>query len=329
MSHNAEQFDFLTHEVTQSDIFTFGIDKINLPATHADVYRKRVNVLRDHLERYIKEHPDMGLAKMLLSGSLAKGTALKTLNDIDVGLYVKGDVVPHELGKLLSWLAERLQKTYHQISASNIKPDGPCVVINYENIRVEVSPILYDGDPEWRGYLWDRSTGEKILTSIPLHLEFIRKRKEQQPTHFAQVVRYLKWWVKQREKDTPNFRLRSFLVELIMAKLADSGIVFKDHHVGIEQFFQYVQRTGLSERIAFSDNYSTSKLPGKQVGKVEIFDPVNPENNVAGDITAQERDAIVSAATAALDDLSYASTCQTKTEAVQCWQSVLGNTFNP
>ena len=36
----------------------------------------------------------MGLAKMVLSGSLAKGSALRTINDIDVGLYVKGESAP-------------------------------------------------------------------------------------------------------------------------------------------------------------------------------------------------------------------------------------------
>lgn len=135
----------------------------------------------------------------------------------------------------------------------------------------------YTGDPQWRGYLWDRRTGERILTSIPLHLDFIRKRKEKQPTHFSQVMRLLKWWVLQRETDTDNFTLRSFLVELIMAKLADNGADFSDYHTGLENFFVYIQKTGLKERIAFTDNYGASDLPGHTSNPVEIFDPVNPK----------------------------------------------------
>ena len=34
-----------------------------------------------------------------------------------------------------------------------------------------------------------------MLTSIPMHLEFIRKRKKAQPDDFAHVVRLVKWWV--------------------------------------------------------------------------------------------------------------------------------------
>jgi tRNA nucleotidyltransferase (CCA-adding enzyme) len=329
MSSTSDSIDFLTHEVTQADIAAFGATKVNLPAERAKAYRDQVNVLRSHLERYIAEHQDFGLAKMLLSGSLAKGTSLRTLNDIDVGMYVKGDSAPAELEELLRWLEQKLRTTYHQMSPQNIKIDGPCVVISYAvtGIDIEVSPIYYMGDPQWRGYLWDRSTGEKILTSIPLHLDFIRKRKEKQPIHFAQAIRFLKWWVKQREKDTHGFRFRSFLVELVMAKLADDGISFANYHLAVEQFFQYVQRTGLRERIAFTDNYASSKLPARQGNGVEIIDPVNPANNVARDITSNELNLLVSLSSQALDDLSYASTCQTKGAAIECWQSVMGNSF--
>ena len=115
-------------------------------------------------------------------------------------------------------------------------------------------------------------TGKRTLTSIPLHLDFIRKRKESQPTHFAQAIRLIKWWVDQRRQDTPGFDFRSFLVELIMAKLADDGKQFDDYHEGLVHFFSYIQRTSLRDRIAFSDNYPASKLPANRVDTVEIFD---------------------------------------------------------
>lgn len=159
---------------------TFADEKVNLKRERAAQYREQVKNLRNHLDRYIEEHPDMGLAKMLLSGSLAKGTALRTINDVDVAVYVKGESAPSELSALLTWLVEKLRKTYSQIAPENIKIDGPAIVISFSGtgIDVDVVPILYLGDPQWRGYLWDRRTGEKILTSIPQHLEFIQKRKK-------------------------------------------------------------------------------------------------------------------------------------------------------
>jgi hypothetical protein len=231
---------------------------------------------------------------------------------------------------LLKWLLLRLKETYHQVADENIYIDGPCVVVSFSSteLNVEVTPILYQGDPQWRGFLWDRQTGEKVLTSIPMHLEFIRKRKDAQPAHFAQVVRLLKWWVKQRESDTPGFAMRSFLVELLLAKIADNGAKFDDYHVGLEHFFLYIQRTGLKERIAFTDNYRTSELPQNPTGVVEIFDPVNPKNNVASNISEAERRSLVEIADRTLDALSYARTCQTKGAALECWQEVLGASFN-
>jgi len=323
-------FDFVTPEISQTDLATFAAEKVNLKSEDAQRYREQVSTLREHLERYISEHPDIGLAKMLLSGSLAKGTSLRTINDIDVAVYVKGeDEAPRELDPLLQLLVERLRKTYFQMPPEKIYIDGPCVIISFKEtgLDVEVAPIYYMGDPKWRGYLWDRKTGERILTSIPLHLDFIRKRKERQPTHFAQVIRLLKWWVKQREIDTDDFTLRSFLVELLMAKLADDGVDFSDYHSGIERFFVYVQNSGLKERIAFRDNYSDASLPGRSTHVVEIFDPVNPENNVASDMSDSARRKLIELADQALDALSYARNCQTKGDAIECWRELMGASF--
>jgi hypothetical protein len=193
---------------------------------------------------------------------------------------------------------------------------------------VEIAPVLSTGDADGRGYLFDRVTNKKIMTSIPLHLEFIRKRKEKQPTHFAQVIRLAKWWVDQRKMDTQGFDFRSFLVELILAKLADDGVVFDDYHSGLEHFFLYIQKTGLKDRIFFTDNYPASKLPVKTGAPVEIFDPVSWENNVAYDLTESQRQNLVRLADEALDALSYARSSQTKTDALEFWRELMGVNFS-
>ncbi len=326
-----ETFDFLSAEISQTELVAFADERVNLKREHAEKYREQVANLRNHLDRYVSEHPEIGLVKMLLSGSLAKGTALRTINDVDVAMYVKGEGTPQELPKLLQWLVEKLRITFHQISPEKIYIDGPCIVISFSGtgINVEIAPILYDGDPKWRGFLWDRNTGKKILTSIPLHLDFIKARKDKHPTHFAQTIRLVKWWVAQREADTQGFNFKSFLVELILAKLSDTGKRFEDYHTGLEHFFSYIQRTGLRDRIAFADNYPAAKLPTTKSGVVEIFDPVNPENNVAWDMTETQRKQLVDLADKALDALSYAKTCQTKGDAVECWRELMGASFNP
>jgi hypothetical protein len=322
--------NFLLPEISQTDLVTFSDDHVNLKREYAQRYRDQVKRLREHLDRYISEHPDIGLEKMMLSGSLAKGTALSTIQDVDVALYVKGDAAPGDLSKLLGWLAERLRATYSTIDPQNITVEGPCVIIAFSGteINVEITPILHLGDSADRGYLWDRSSGKKVLTSIPQHREFIQKRKDAQPDHFAQVVRLLKWWAQVRTLEAPDFHFRSFLIELLMAKLADSGQKFDDYHAGLEAFFTFIQNTGLRQRIAFTDNYPLSRLPKLSTGVVEIFDPINPENNVAEDWSESDRKKLMGMADQALDTLSYARACQTKGAALECWQELMGGSFN-
>lgn len=322
--------NFLAPEISQSDLVTFAFDRVNLKQDDAAKYRTQVNNLRDDLDRYISQNPDFELEKILLSGSLAKGTALKTLRDVDVALYIKGGNAPQEIAKLLPWIVAKLKDTYPQIPAGNIYVDGPCVVIKFKGtgVDIEIVPVFSTGDPNGRGFLWDRSTGKKVLTSIPQHLEFIRSRKEKNATHYAQVIRLFKWWIRQREKDTVGFAFRSFLAELIVAKLADEGTDFSDYHAALEAVFVYIQNTGLKERIAFTDYYKATALPPKTNAAVEIFDPVNPENNVADNITETDRRKITDLAGQALDALAYARTCQTKSEAIDCWRDLMGATFN-
>jgi nucleotidyltransferase-like protein len=76
--------------VDHGDIARFAQERVNLPKDKADEYRAQVRRLRERLETYLDEHPDFTLKKMQLSGSLAKGTALRSLNDIDVACYISG-----------------------------------------------------------------------------------------------------------------------------------------------------------------------------------------------------------------------------------------------
>ena len=64
--------------VSQNEILTFADSKVNLHRDDVKGYREQVWRLRDKLETYLSDHPDFSLKKMMLSGSLAKGTALCT-----------------------------------------------------------------------------------------------------------------------------------------------------------------------------------------------------------------------------------------------------------
>ena len=85
--------DYITHK----DIANFADQHVNLKREHAKKYREQVKGLRDRLEEKLNEDPDFELRRMLLSGSLAKHTALKSINDIDVALLDAADAVDSAL----------------------------------------------------------------------------------------------------------------------------------------------------------------------------------------------------------------------------------------
>ena len=117
--------------------------------TPKSIGNRSVDFGRRKLDKYAGDHPDYGLIKTLLSGSLAKGTALKTLNDIDIAFYVKADKTPKAEPELLEWLATRLREAYPQMKPDQIKPNNHSVCIKYavSGLSVDVVPVQYKGDP--------------------------------------------------------------------------------------------------------------------------------------------------------------------------------------
>ena len=321
--------------IVHGDLASYAEDKINIKRDHLSDYRGQVNRLRDNLKIYIDDHPDYNLIKMLGSGSVAKGTALKDLNDMDVAVYIrKADNNPRE-SQLINWLVERLREAYKNknVKPEQIQPSAHCATISFSGtgLDVDVSPVIYDNGADDRGYLINKDTGERVLTSIPLHIQFIRKRKDKQPHHFRQLIRMVKWWIKEQKRQAGegnDFRFKSFMAEMICAHLSDAGTDFSDYTKSLEAFFVYIIKSGLKQRVSFTDNYTKDKLPASTGASIEIFDPVNPNNNVASSYSTADRERIVEAAKDALDAINEAQYANTRGRAVDCWKRILGPSFN-
>lgn len=314
--------------VDHKDLVSFAQDKVNLPKDKADEYRAQARRLREKLEGYLSEHPDFTLKKMLLSGSLAKGTALRSLNDIDVACYISGANAPQQIDALLVYMAERLRKAFPNFTPDQVQPQTYSVTVSFKGtgLDVDVVPILYDGDPDWYGNLVSQEDGSFLKTSIPRHLEFAKKRKQAQPNDFAQVVRLVKFWARRQKAEREGFRFKSFMIEMIMAKLCDDGLDLSDYPEALQHFFTYLARSGLKDQIAFTDYYAAKTVPA-HAEPVRIIDPVNADNNVARLYTAGQAADIVDAALDASDAIDAALYAPTKQLTVAYWQKVFGSQF--
>ena len=314
--------------VGHGDIVRFAQDRVNLPKDKADEYRAQARRLRERLDTYLAEHPDFTLKRMRIAGSLAKGTALRSLNDIDVACYISGADAPTDITTLLNYLAERLRRAFPNFKPEQVQPRTYSVTVSFRGsgLDVDVVPILYDGDPDWYGNLVSQDDGSFLRTSIPRHLDFIRKRKVAQDKDFAQVVRLVKFWAQNMKHDREGFRFKSFMIELIMAHLSDRGLDFSDYPEALQHFFTYIARTDLREKIVFGDYYKPAAV-GSFTEPVQIIDPVNAANNVSYLYTAAEAAMIVEAARDAGDAIDAALAAPTKGETVAYWQKVFGPTF--
>ena len=243
--------------------------------------------------------------------------------------YIAGGDAPHDVSALLQYLAERLRKAYPNFNPDQIKPQTYSVTVSFRGsgLDVDVVPILYNGDPQWYGNLVSQEDGSFLETNIPFHLEFIRKRKNTQEFHFAQVVRLVKFWVNKVKREREDFKFKSFMVELILAHLADQKLDFSDYPEALQHFFTYIIKTNLRDRIIFEDYYNTQKIP-KFSEPVQIIDPVNPKNNASRLYTETQANAIVEAALDAGDAIDGALAAPTKQETIYYWQKVFGPSFN-
>ncbi len=314
--------------VDHGDIARFAQERVNLPRDKASEYRAQARRVREKLDGYLSENPDFTLKKMLLSGSLAKGTALRSLNDIDLACYISGADTPHEVAELLEYLAERLRTAFPNFSPDQVEPQTYSVTVSFRGtgLDVDVVPILYDGDQQWYGRLVSQDDGSFLETSIPLHLEFIRKRKNANNQHLAQVIRLVKFWAGGIKDEQPGFRFKSFMIEMILSHLCDKGLDLSDYPEALQHFFTYVAHTDMREKVTFTDYYRASAV-GQFSDPVQIIDPVNEKNNVASLYTATQADAIVGAALDAGDAIDAALAAPTKQETVYYWRKVFGPSF--
>ena len=314
--------------VDHGDIARFAQERVNLPNDKSKEYRAQVRRLREKLEEYLKEHPDFALRKMLLSGSLAKGTSLRSLNDIDLACYISGADAPSDVEVLLEYLAERLRNAFPNFKPEQVQPQTYSVTVSFRGtgLDVDVVPIIYHDDPDWYGDLVSQDDGSFLETCIPRHLEFIRKRKDASEVHFAQVVRLVKYWARKVKQENEGFRFKSFMVEMILSRLLDQGLEFSDYPEALQHFFTYVAKTDMREKIVFTDYYPVTSV-GTFSEPVQIIDPVNPENNVAKLYSSADADAIVNVALDAGDAIDAALAAPTKGETINYWRKVFGPSF--
>lgn len=316
-------------QIDHADLVAFANDRVNLKKSEVDDQRAQVNRLRDRIQAKISTSPGYGFVKALHAGSVAKGTALRNVNDRDLAVYVKAEQAPDDTPALVDWVRDRVVEAYSTLSDDQIVANTHCVTVRFagSGLEVDVVPVLYEGEPNDVGYLIGKVTGERLKTSVRQHLDFIRGRKKAYPKDLAQLIRFTKWWARQQRRRDGEFKCKSFMVELLWIHLADSGMALNNYVDALEQFFAFIVNGGLSGQIAFTDFHPASGLPARGSASIQILDPVNFDNNVAEHYGANDLDRLIAAAQDAFNAISTAYYEPANGQAVELWQDVLGTGF--
>lgn len=230
------------------------------------------------------------------SGSFAKHTGLRRHlrgnaevegQDVDLPFVVKPATKDGErIGELLSRFDGYAKASYpttaRRITGSSVELQFTASKLNYDLV-----PMLVSATPGYQLIL--KKNGDRRLTSVAKHTEFITKRTAESDSlpgrvKFNECVRLFKWWRCIRIAESGLIdEVRTTLIDLLCAKAYDTWKVESTYTETLLRWFAGLANiTANRTTISFSD-YTTieSVDPQAQTNSYwRVIDPVNANNNV-------------------------------------------------
>lgn len=294
---------------------------LRLPADKRKEYHEQVDRLVAALGMRLKEQSEIKVTKVVKAGSFAKFTILRKTSDdpvdVDVVVYVSGKDANHEtLQSLTQTIYDVLVKLYPNKSVEHFEIQRKAATVNFvgSGLSVDIVPVIENSSKPGYGWQYDIHDGSRVETCAPCQIQFVRDRKDVDP-HYRTLVRLGKRWSRQAE-----IKLKSFMVELIMAHLLDKNGSTGSIEQRFRDFLLYIAQSGLKEVISFPENGGA--VPAFS-DPVVIIDPVNGANNVASRITESERVEIVEAAQTSWETAYHAS----EADEEEVWKELFGGRF--
>jgi hypothetical protein len=230
------------------------------------------------------------------SGSFAKHTGLRRHmrgdveiegQDVDVPFVVKpsttdGERITELLRRFDQYAATSYPNTPRTVTGSSVELRFAASKLNYDLV-----PMLTSHHPDYQIIL--KKSGDRRLTSVSKHTEFVLKRTQQSDSiagrvKFNECVRLIKWWRYVRiSSNSPIQEVRTMLIELLCANAYDKFSVEQTYTETLLKWFSWLANVTASRaRVEFSD--FTSIEPFNKAEKTnalwQVIDPVSANNNV-------------------------------------------------
>lgn len=295
---------------------------LRLPADKRKEYHAQVDRLIENLCRNIRDKTKIKITRVVKAGSFAKFTILRKTSDspvdVDVVFYVSGrDASAETLDDLNTLIYDLLVEQYPSKSVEDFQIQRKAATVTFvgTGLSVDIVPVIEDETRPGYGWQYDIHDGTKVQTCAPCQIKFVRDRKDKDD-NFRTLVRLAKKW-RNRAEIKP---LKSFAIELIMARLLDRDGGSGSIDQRFRNFLLYIAQSGLKEVISFPEN--SGYIPSFS-DPVVIIDPVCNSNNVASRISETERREIVAAAKDTWETANFAS--MENDEGV--WKEIFGPQF--
>lgn len=292
--------------LTNKQLRYYDGEVLRLPMDKRKEYNAQVDRLIAALRKSLADKKEVRITRVLKAGSFAKHTILRRTNedevDVDVVFYIDEPDATHEtLADIGDWIYELLVAQYPTKSVEDFEIQRKAATVTFvaSKLSVDVVPVVVDHDRPGYGWQFDIRDGTKVETCPTGQIQFVFDRKQVDPD-FRTLVRLAKRWRTHAELKP----LKSFAIELIMARVLDQQGAAGSIDQRFRNFLLYIAQSGLKDVISFPEN----SLPlGTFDAPVVIVDPVSSTNNVAGRITEAERVSIVAAARDAWEAANLAS----------------------
>lgn len=297
---------------------------LRLPADKRKEYHEQVDRLVSALGAKLKDQTDVKVTKVVKAGSFAKYTILRKTNedpvDVDVVFYISGRDADHEtLESLMQTIYDVLVKLYPNKSVEHFEIQRKAATVNFvgSGLSVDIVPVIENPWKPGYGWQYDIHDGSRVETCAPCQIKFVQTRKDAD-ANFRTLVRLGKRWSRHAE-----IKLKSFMVELVMAHLLDKNGKDGSIEQRFRDFLLYIAQSGLKEVIRFPENGLSLFTPTFD-DPVVILDPVNSSNNVASRLSEAERVEIVDAAQNSWEAAYFASQSDGEEDV---WKELFGARF--
>lgn len=269
----------------------------------------------EQLHGRIDEEEGIEIVRVFIGGSNATHTTIRRTEDnefdVDIHVYLKlGKEVDDE--NMRRFLRRQLIEIYPNKDKEDFETTKSSVKVIFRSgiqLNIDVVPVIHDST---RSGFWGhipRPNGEKLYTSVPEHIEWVRSKtaKSNPPVKFNKVVRLMKWW-----KNYNNLKSNSFVITILTGNSFKKQTFSSNWASSVTQVFNH---------------FHSCWVDASGTDPVQVKDPVNPENNAASGMTSNQLTKLQEKAREAEEAINKASDAfnnGNKTDCIEYLQSVFG-----